>query len=112
MAPLAALVPRTYFLAVQGGHLSFCHGAQLCQTSHSTSLTKDMAQKGRLKSWALWSNRPSTELELGGLVSNWLRDPGPATESLWARGSPCLKGVAELYHLQGLSLLSGSQMRK
>lgn len=79
MAPLAALVPRTYFLAVQGGHLSFCHGAQLCQTSHSTSLTKDMAQKGRLKSWALWSN------------------------SAWSREVLCLTGCVILGQLLSLS---------
>lgn len=84
MASLAALVPRTHFLAMQGGHLSFCHRAQFCQTSPSTSLTKDIVQKGRLKSWVLWSNGQITEPERGGLVSNWLREPGPATERLWA----------------------------
>lgn len=81
MAQLAALVPRAHFLAMQGSHLSFCHGAQLCQTSHSTSLTKGMAQKGRFKSRALWGNGQSAELEPRGPVFNGLCDPGPATES-------------------------------
>lgn len=60
-----------------------------------------MVQNGRLKSWVLWSNGQITELERGGLVSNWLRDPGPATECLWAWGSSCLKEEAGPYHLQG-----------
>lgn len=100
-------------LAMQGGHLSFCHRAQPCQTSHSTPPTKDVAWKGQLNPWAPRSSRQSTEPEPGGSMSKSLCDPGPANEFLWACGSSSLKDGGGLYHLQGLPpSLSESQRRK